>query len=171
MAGAGSVLMMATQAASAVGGLATSYAQSKAQSSQGSFVQQQYESNRQIAEIQSQDAIRRGEKDASDHRKRVRRLIGAQRAALAAQGIEVNDDSALDIQLDTAGEGAMDELTIKNNAWRESWGYRVQANDYAMRGAMAASAARNESRNTLLTGGLTFARNLIEIGSTYKKLK
>ena len=56
-----------------------------------------------------------------------KQLIGRQRAVLAANGVDVNEGSAVDIQVDTAGIGKLDELTIRSNAAREALGYRYQA--------------------------------------------
>ncbi len=48
----------------------------------------------------------------------------------------------------------MDALTVKNNAWREAWGYKAQARSYRTQGALSRLASRNEANSTLLTGGL-----------------
>lgn len=131
----------------------STYSQSRGIKAQGEYQAQQAAQNANLATLQSEDAITRGKRDVSAHKQQVRKLIGSQRAALAAQGVDVNYGSALDVQEDTAALGALDELTISNNAWRESFGYRVQATDYGFQGQFAKLAARNEARNTLLTGG------------------
>lgn len=142
--------------------------QSSAQKSEGAFQSQQLTANSRIANLQADDAIFRGDRDAKDHKADVKRLIGAQRAAAGAQGIEVNSGSALDVQADAAGEGEIDALTIKNNAFREAWGYRVQASDYQTQAEFAKLSASNKSRNTILTTGM----NIISTGAdTYYKSK
>lgn len=146
----------------------SAYSQSKAQKSEGSYESSILESNARMADAQSEDAIFRGDQEAARQRENVKKLIGAQRAAMGAQGIEVNDGSALDVQADTAGQGAIDELTIKNNAWREAWGYRVQANDLRTQGQFAKLSSENKARNTILTAGA----NIISDGaSAYTKAK
>lgn len=121
----------------------------------GAFTKQQSEFNAQMADLQAADAIRRGDKDATTLKKGAKQLIGSQRAGLAAQGIDVNSGSAADVQADTAGSAEVDALTIKNNAWREAFGYKVQALDARTKGNFAELAGRNEAKNTLLTGGIT----------------
>lgn len=144
----------------AIGTGVQGFNQARASSAEGAYQKQIYDSNAQIAEIQAQDAIDRGNKDAKELKKQGKRLIGAQRAALAAQGIEVNDADALALQMDTAGSTAQDALKIKNNAWREAWGFRVQGANYRSQGELANLAAKNKSRNTILTTGLNITKDL-----------
>ena len=142
----------------ATGTLAQTYAQVQAQKAQAQYQKQVMESNIRMANIQGKDAVRRGDRDSSRAISYSKKVRGAQRAAMAAQGIDVNSGSALDIQDETAAMGELDALTAKNNAWREAWGYKVQALDYGAKGQLMAEAARNESRNTMLTGGLQALR-------------
>lgn len=128
--------------------------QSNAQSAQGNYQKTLYDTNARLATLQGEDAIIRGDKSANQLKTQGKQLIGSQRAALAAQGIDIGSGSALDVQTDTAALIAEDAMTIKNNAWREAWGYKVAANDATNRGNLVKLASDNESRNTLLTGGL-----------------
>lgn len=154
---------------SAGASLLTARSQASALRSQGAYERQTFETNSRLAAIQAEDAIRRGDKEATELKKNTKRLIGSQRAALAAQGLDLEADDALAIQQETAELGAQDALTLKNNAWREGWGFRVQAQDSASRGAFAEVTAKNTARNTLLTGGLNAARELAGGYYSYKK--
>ncbi len=140
-----------------IAGGAASYAgasmQADAYEAQGDFQRQQFETNARLANMQSDDATRRGEIAATKVRQQARQVIGSQRSSIAAQGIEVNADSALDVQSDTAALAAEDAQTIKNNAWREAWGYKVQANQYQAQGKQAQNAGRTNARMTLAAGG------------------
>lgn len=149
--------MMATQAMSTG---ANAYAQSSAINSQSKYQEMQLKTNERMANIQADQAIKRGDKEAQAVRQKTKQLIGSQRAALAAQGIEVNADTSADIQADTASLGALDALTVKNNAWLESWGYKVQANDYAGQAVMTRMAGKYNAKQTLLTGGLQIASDV-----------
>lgn len=122
-----------------------------------------YETNARLANLQAEDAIKRGDREAMIHAQKVKKLIGAQRAALGAQGIEVDTGSALDVQAEAAQFGAMDVETIRNNAYREAWGYRSQALDYTTKGNYANLEAKAVARNTLLTGGL----NTLNLATSY----
>lgn len=137
--------------------LYTSYSQSEALKMQGEFQRQQADFNARIAETQAEDAIRRGDIEASRYRTQVQRTAGAQRVGLAAQGIDIASGTAADIQEETQIIGQQDIMTIRNNAWREAWGYRMEAQNQRASGAMASRARQFEARNTLLTGGIQAA--------------
>ena len=130
--------------------------QAKAEERTGELEQQAAEDqakllewNATIADAQAADAIKRGQEEQSRFRAGVRGLIGSQRAATAANNIEVGFGSALDVQADAAFLGELDALTIQNNAAREAWGYSVEAEDTRRRaeitrktGKYAAEAGR-----------------------------
>ena len=83
--------------------------------------------NARVAVFQALNAVERGQRNESRLRLAVRGIIGAQRSAFAAAGVDVNTGSAAEIQADTAALGEQDALTIRNNAALEAWGYRTQA--------------------------------------------
>lgn len=154
MAATSSGLLGASLITQGLGSFGNAYAQASAQQAQAEFEQQQLKTNQRLASIQSEDAIIRGDKQASDYKKKVKGTSGSQRAALAAQGIDVGTGSAAEVQIDTAAIGAENTLAIKNNAWREAWGYRMQANEYGSKANFSKIAADASSTSTLLTGGL-----------------
>lgn len=146
------------------------YAQEKALKAQGAYTRQMFETNSRLATMDAEDAIRRGDNAAASHEADTDRLIGAQRARLAAQGQDLESGSALDIQLDTAELGAQDALTIRNNAWREAWGYRVAASDMGYKGRFAMLAANNAAVNTILTSGMDIIRIQGEAGNSISSM-
>ncbi len=129
--------------------LASGMAQASAYEAQASFSESQADINARFAELEAEAALVQGDKDAAEYSKKVRSIVGSQRAALAAQGIDVDSGTALEIQLETAAQGAMDAQTIKNNAWRQSFGLtqesvasRVQGQFDRITGRFQAGAAR-----------------------------
>ena len=90
--------------------------------------------NAQVADLQAADAITRGQDEEHRFRTRVRSAIGAQRVDFAAGNIDVSQGSALDVQADAAVLGELDALTIRTNAAREAWGFKVQGEDSRRRG-------------------------------------
>lgn len=135
--------------------------QASAMDQQGAYQWRLAEWNANIAEQAAKDAISRGDIEAGRVRSGTRQTVGSQRAALAAQGIDVNTGSAADVQSDTARIGALDELTARNNAAREAWGYKVQAWNERTQGQLAklgsknaAKALRQQSWGTVLTGAV-----------------
>jgi hypothetical protein len=167
--GASAGIMMATSMGiSAVSGLANTYNQSQAFKSQGDIQKQISEMNSQLAEFQSKDALHRGEKAVFKHREGVKALIGAQRVAQAAQGIDTESGSALEIVGNTQLMSETDVQTIKNNAWRESWGYKVESISSSLRGEISKLSGESNARNTLLTGGMDALSSGLKAGYYYK---
>lgn len=80
-----------------------------------------------IAGWQAQDALARGDRAASRVRSQGRQLQGRQRAAMAANGVDISTGSALEILKDTEFFTEMDATTAKDNAAREAWAIRNQA--------------------------------------------
>lgn len=91
-------------------------------------------------------ALRRiGRINASDRRREVRAVIGAQRASQAASGIELSSGSALDLRAMTAGEGELDALRLR-------FGARAAASVQEARGRSALASAATSGVNTILGG-------------------
>lgn len=152
------------------------YTQSQNERAQGDYASAMYKLNARMAEFQAADALSRGETDAAATLKKgykgsaiIRRsgkqTAGAQKVALAAQGIDINTGSAKETLADTEAMSEIDQieiqrsaeldaLTIKNNAVREAWGFKTQASNYASEGDYAIMAAKNKARSTLINGGL-----------------
>ena len=154
---------------SAASSFASSYAQANATKSQAAYEQSTYEANSRLSEIQAADAIKRGDAAAKGIKEQTKKLIGGQRAALAAQGQNLEADDALAIQEETAGLGTLDAFNTKNNAWREAWGFRNQAEQSRNKATFTGLAGKASARNTLLTGGLQAAKTISYGG--YKSLK
>jgi hypothetical protein len=146
------------QAATQIG---SSIMEASAIKSQARWEAGQLERTAQLQEFQAKEAVRLGEKDAQSKAMQVRKLMGRQRAVAAAQGIEVSDGSALDIQAETAGLGALDIVTIRNNAWKQAWGYRVNAADMQSQARFTRVAGKYNARSTLLTGGMNAATSIM----------
>jgi hypothetical protein len=119
----------------------------------GEMNQQLSEYNARVADLQADDALARGRDLEGRLRLKGKQLIGTQRVRLAAQGIDVTRGSALDVQADTAAELERDIITVRNNAAREAWGYRVQVVDSRFRGEVAQTEAKYGALESLVTGG------------------
>lgn len=134
--------------------LSSSFAESNAMKSQGAYAQQTGDLNAKIDEMNAQDAERRGADQANQARIKARQTIGEQRATLAAQGVDVGSGTALDLQRETASIGEQEAQMIKNNTWREAWGYKMQALNDRTAGKFANSGANFRANMTVLTGGM-----------------
>lgn len=162
----------AMAASSAIGGfssLASAYSQSQAMGAQAAFQAQQNETNARLAERQAGDAIDRGDRTAEEIAKQGGKIEGSQRAALAAQGVVVDSGSAGEVTAETRDLVAKDIRTAKSNAWREAWGYKVQANNARGTGRMMEIAGNANAQSTILTGGLQAISSGTRAYSEFKK--
>jgi hypothetical protein len=151
----------------AVYSLGMSVEEARANKYAAEFSEQQLRQNAYFNKLQAEDAIRRGDTEAQALEKQTQQLIGSQRAGYAAQGIDVEGGSALAMQTDTAALSAEDQLKIRNNAWREAWGYRVQAEDLVSQAEFTRLAGKSAYKNAILAGVF----NSINTGmSTYSAL-
>ena len=113
------------------------------------------------ADLQATDALARGEASVRRHQQQTKLLMGAQTAALAAQGIDVSAaGTAQDVRNDTLQLGAQDESTIRANAIREAFGFSGQAGQFRLRGMQAASEGQTQALGTLATTGVHFAQRI-----------
>lgn len=125
--------------------------------------------NVKYGKMAEEDAIRRGDLDAAKIHKDKKRVIGSQRAAFAAQGIDVGEGSALDVQEDTDLIGTLDMIKTKNNAYREAFGYKIQSSQDTLSGKLAKIQGDTSARSSLVTGGLNAARSGLDAFYQYKK--
>ena len=144
--------------------IGSSYAESRAIKAQSRYESQQLEFNSKLADIQARQVEQKGKEEATQYKTQVKQLIGRQRTALAAQGIDVSSGSALDLQTETAQLGALDALQIRTNAFREATGYRIQSIDYSSQAEMTRLAGKHKAKSTLLTGGLKAAQSFAKAG-------
>jgi len=132
----------------AIGGMVASaykgYKEGQAAKKQGAAEQEAANSqadlsdyNAAVADLQATDATARGAEQESRFRAGIRGMVGAQRSGFAAGNIDVGYGSAVDVQADTAYTGELDAQTIKVNAQREAWGFKVQAVDLRKRADIA----------------------------------
>lgn len=108
--------------------------------------------NAAMLEFQAKDAITRGAEAEDLFRKQLKGVIGSQRASFAAQGIDVDSGSALDVQKDTAYQGELDALTIRANSAREAWGYSMNAKNETLQAISTRKLSTLQAANTRQVG-------------------
>lgn len=116
--------------------------------------------NKMFNDNLAKEAIARGDEQASMLGRKTKQLIGTQRVNLAAQGIELDSGSALDIQQDTAKLSKIDEIKIRNNAWKEAWGIKTQGMLQDIQIKTNRQALINKGQSTLTTGGIQAATQM-----------
>lgn len=153
----------------AISSFGNAYSQSQAIKGQAAYQKAVTQINAKLANMQAEDALKRGETTARDYKKEVEGMIGTQRVAMAAQGVDVNFGSAKDVQEQTRHQMERDILTIKSNAFREAWGYKVEATNLSYAGKFMEISAKNQSTQTLITGGMNALNYGLQGYGSYSK--
>lgn len=132
-------------------GAAAGVQQAQAQKAAGQAQEAQAKENAKAANTQAQNAILTGQVEEDRRRQQTRAMLAKQRTGFAANNVDMSSGSAADILGDTAAIGEQDALTIRANAAREAWGFKVDANNSMNQGRMANAAAKNAATGTYLT--------------------
>lgn len=117
--------------------------QANAQAQAAQYQAQVALNNQKIAGQYAQQAIADGENKVAAKQEQTSQMIGAQRAAMAANGVQLDSGSPLRLQEDTAKLGNVDALTIRNNAAREAYGYQLQGVSYGQQAQLDEATASN----------------------------
>lgn len=83
--------------------------------------------NAQINEKRAQDALERGKIAEQQQQQKGAMAVSRQKVALASGGVDTGFGSPLDSIVDASIASKMDSLTVRSNAYRENYDYRVQA--------------------------------------------
>lgn len=86
--------------------------------------------NARMSEVSAQSELRRGQSQSGALTLKAGQMKAAQRARLSANGIALDEGSAVDIQASTDIMKEIDANTITSNAIQSAWGYRVQGTNY-----------------------------------------
>lgn len=86
--------------------------------------------NAKLADLQAEDALRRGENEAAELRRQVAATKSAQRVSLAAKGLDLTYGTAADLQDQTDFFGESDVATVRTNARKEAWARRSQGANF-----------------------------------------
>lgn len=149
-----SAAMGGGMAASAVGSYYTAQLQGAAIEGQADYQTQVAGQNAKLSEMAADDSVKRGEYNANKVTSQVERVIGSQRVAGAANGVNVNTGTIKDIQTGTMVEGVNAASQVRLNAWREAFGHKIEAANQIANAEMNQLAAKNSKKLTLLTGGI-----------------
>ncbi len=124
--------------------------------------------NQQIAQERIKDTRRVGKQAEFDHRRKIKQTVGAQKAALASQGIDLSFGTPAELMSDTDIIGEFDVGTIRDNTKRRVFEhqineYNARANaqllqfssdqekpDFAFANTLLGSAARLGSNNNFM---------------------
>lgn len=139
-------LLVASMAITAIAG----YGEAQAQKQAGKANAQIAENNARMADQQGKDTQVLAVRDQQQSAWRTRALIGQQKVTAAANGIDMDIGSPLDIMGETAMFGRADEDAIGANAARQAWGFQGEALNYRNQGAQAKYQGKMAAKTTYL---------------------
>ncbi|HEY0200249.1 MAG TPA: hypothetical protein VGC24_01005 [Burkholderiaceae bacterium] len=112
------------------------------------------DTNARIAELGAQSALRQGQQQTAAYTLQAGQKMGAQRAAQAANGVDLGVGSAAEVRASSAILKDIDVNQINANAVANAWGYRTQATNYSNQALTARATAGSVSPLTSATTSL-----------------
>ena len=115
------------------------------------------ETNARLYELGAQSSILAGQRQANQIQLKAGAVKGAQRASMAANGIDLGSDSAVNVLTSTDVMKEVDVNTTMANALRTAWGYKNQEtnaqNDALIKRSAANAINPNQQALTTLIAG------------------
>lgn len=148
--------LIGTVASTAIGMMGAS-AQASAASAQANYQAAVARNNAIIAEQNAQQSINVGEANAEKQGTKTAATVGSIKAAQAANGIDVNSGSPLDVRTSQEQLGRLDTLTIMNDAMQKAYNFRAQKNNFLAE----ADLQSMKSSYAQQAGGLNVASSLV----------
>lgn len=160
---ASAVAGVASAGAAAYGTMASEHAQSQAANYQAQVAAR----NAQIAQQNASMAVDAGNTQAENQAMKTRALIGNEKVAQAASGLDVNSGTAVSTRSSAALLGQESEQSIHYNAAKQALGYeetgssqQAQSSLDTQRAAASQEAGSIGAFNSILSGGSTVGGNL-----------
>lgn len=145
----------AVTAASMVSSAAGSIAQGRATSASDKYNAQIAQNNAIIAQQNAAFEGEQGAANAGIEQQKTRAQVGDIKASQAANGINVNTGSAVDVRAGAAELGKLDAITIRSNAARAAYGYQTQAASDSAQAQLDRAKAKNASTAGYINAGTT----------------
>lgn len=146
MAGVANVALAAGAVAGIAGGVmggVSSYQQGKQQQAYYNYQAQVQNENAKIAQNNAALERQQGIEEARLQRIKTAQAIGSQKTAMAANGVDITQGTAVDVLEDTAAMGELDALQTRYNYERKALSYETQANNFTNQGNLDVIAGQN----------------------------
>lgn len=131
--------------------IASALVSARASQIQGQTAQKIGRNNQIMAEYAAQDAEKRGDEQASQLRQKAAQLKGAQRANMAAKGLDLTEGTPDELLTQTDFFSELDQKTAKDNAARDAWAKRVGGANAAAQGDAAKQQGNLAAFSTVLS--------------------
>lgn len=153
----GPIALGATAAGSLISGLGAI---------QGGQAQSQYYNYRAGIALQNRDyALATGEQQAQRYGMQARQRMGALRAGIGAQGIDIGSGSKANVTSSQQLVSDIDLAQIRNNAARKAYDYTVEATGDTMAATEAERAGKIKALGSLVSGAGSVASKWYQGGS------
>ena len=142
-----SIILGSIAAAAALAGTAVSVVsavqQGEQQQAYYNYQAQVAQENAKIAQKNANLERQQGIEEARLQRIKTNQAIGSQQTAMAANGVDVTQGTALDVIEDTAAMGELDALQTRYNYERKALKYEQDANNYQNQSSLDVIAGQN----------------------------
>lgn len=109
--------------------------------------------NAAIASQNASYALKSGNFNESVQRMKTDAFASSQKARQAANGLNVNTGTPVDVRQGTQTLGELDALTIRNNAAREAYGYQTQGSNFTAQSELDKAAASHDTTAGYINAG------------------
>lgn len=138
---------------------------------QAGYASQVAANNASIARQNAGSALAAGSYEESASKERTGQLIGEQKAAQGANGVDVNVGSPVAVRQSTANVGALDAAMIHYNAARQAFGEDAQANTDEAQSKLDKMAGQNAVYGGLFKAGGTLLSGASSLSSKYAQMQ
>ena len=138
------------------------YMAGQAEKTQAEYSKMTREHQARLADLGASDIMKMGETEASRLESETSSLLGAQKTAQAAKGLDIGVGSPADFRAQTEMTGAMDAQTIRDNAWKQAFGFKTQASNLNLQGRWDRETGRLRERESYIGGALNAAHTYFD---------
>lgn len=110
------------------------------------------ENNARMDDDAAKAARAAGDREQEQQAWRTRATLGAQRAAIASNGIDSQMGTAAELLGETAMFGEVDQQTIRLNAAQNAWGFNANASNKRNQAAQTKWSGKSQATGTILAG-------------------
>lgn len=124
------------------------------------------------AKIAQQDAtldIQAGEVAAVNRGLKTRAMVGQEKAAQGASGIDVNSGSAVDVRAGTEELGMLDALTVRSDASKKAYAKQVEAVSDTAQSQLLTAESEQDVTAGWISGAGTLLSSTSSVGGNYAK--
>ena len=160
---------LATQGIGVIGQVASAFYSARSARRNADLQAFMAEMNAKGSERQAQQAFLRRDKEIAALGVKTGRLKSSQRAALAANGLDLSEGNAVEILADTELMKEVDKSQIEQNAIAEAWGYRLQGVQHQNDALLA--RAQQKGTSPFLSATTTLLNGASQVAQSWYTLK